>query len=137
MSVILKHDLEKFKQKTSLMKKQKSGDYVNYYKSPYSKTMEVEEGGSLFSGIGTLAKSGINFIGNNKDIIGNVAKGVGSVGSAASSIARAVESKNKLQQLQKIEELRNKALERQKQTLSEKTKNELKNKLGNGIVRVI
>lgn len=135
MPVILKHEAHKFEQKTNLLKRNPSTN--NYYKSPYMNKKEVEEGGSLFSGIGTLAKTGINFISRNKDIIGNVASGVGNVGQAASSIAKAVESSKKLEQLKKIEELRNKSIEKQKKkTLSEKTKKELENKLGDGFIRV-
>lgn len=136
MPVILKHEFDKFGQKTDLVNKRKSSDSVNNYKSPFMKTMEVEEGGSIFSSIGQLAKSGINFIGQNKDVIAKTAGAVGSMGTAASSIAKAVESNKKLEQLKKIEEMRNKAEERKQKALSDKTKKELANKLGNGFVRV-
>ena len=113
---------------------------MSHYKSPYIDELEVEEGGSLFSGIGTLAKSGINFISKNKDIISNVAKGIGGIGSAASSIAQAVKSSNELEQLQRIEELRNKALESKKRKLTaimkKKLAQELDEKSGSGFVRV-
>ena len=98
MTVILKHDLDRFEQKTDLIKKRKSSNSINNYKSPFMKTMEVEEGGSIFSSIGQLAKSGINFVGKNKDLIANTAGAVGSIGNASASIAKAVESDRKLKQ---------------------------------------
>lgn len=136
MPVILTHEEHKFKQKTDLMKKDKSRESIDYYKSPFMKNIEIEEGGSLFSGIGSIVKTGVDFIGKNKDIIGNVATGVGSVGSAAANIAKAVESNKKLEQLKKIEEIRNKTEEKKKKTLSEKTKKELAEKFGDGFTKV-
>lgn len=127
MPAILKHEQKKFQQTTNT---------TDYYKSPYIKPIELEEGGGLFSGIGSLAKTGINFLKSNKDVISNVAKGIGGVGSAAASIASAVESRNKLEQLNKIQEMRNKMIEKQSKSLSDKTKKQLQEKLGKGFITV-
>ena len=133
MPVILKHEAHKFEQKQGLINKHKT-DSHDYYKSPYLKTIENEEGGNLFSSIGTLAKTGINFIGRNKDIISNVAQGVAGVGSMATSIAKAVEASKKLEQIKQIRDARDKKI--QQKSLSEKTKRDVEKALGNGFVKV-
>lgn len=127
MPTILAHETHKFTPKTKL---------IGIETENYLVSMDKKEGDGLFSAVGNLAKTGINFVSRNKDIISNVAKGTAAVGSAAAHIASAVDSKRKLDQLQKIEELRHQAEERKRMSLSDKNKKELANKLGSGFVRV-
>lgn len=142
MPVILKQDKHKFERKKDIISRSGVGYAVIpnkvLHKTTKSETDDEEAGDGLFSSLGTLAKSGIDLISRNKDSIANVAKGVAGVGSAAASIAEAVKSSNELEQLKRIEEMRNKALEREKRKLSESTKQRLADKLrsGTGFIKV-
>lgn len=133
MPTILKHEIEKFETKKDSFIPNNTKDKFNYYKSPYIKQTETEEGGSLFSGLVSGIKSGVNLLRNNSGLISNVAKGATAIGSTAASIAQAVKSSKDLEQIKRVQEMRNNALEREKRRqLSEKTKQRLKEKLASG-----
>lgn len=53
-------------------------------------------------GLGSI----FNAIWQNKELIGNVAKGVGAVGTATAGISQAVKSKNELDKIREIKEIR-------------------------------
>lgn len=61
-------------------------------------------------GLGSL----FNTIWQNKELIGNIAKGVGSIGTATAAISQATKSKNELDKIKEIREMRERARERSK-----------------------
>jgi hypothetical protein len=89
MPVILKQNQHKFEIKKDLIIPNKVLKKTITTDSP-SEIIEQEEGDGIFSSLGMLAKSGIDLVARNKELISNVAQGVGVVGIAAAAIAQAV-----------------------------------------------
>ena len=133
MPVILKQNQYKFEIKKDLIIPNKV-----LKKTVTTEKVEQEEGDGIFSSLGMLAKSGIDLFAQNKELISNVAQGVGGVGSAAAAIAQAVKSSNELEQIKRIAEMRDKALKSERRKLSESAKQRLAEKLqsGSGFVKV-
>ena len=125
MTTVFAHDMKKYTPKTSLIGNSKHTKISLYIPEDNENDKEIEEGDGLLSGLGSIAKTGFNFIKTNKDIISNVAKGIGSVGLAASAIASAVESSKKKDQIKLIKQMREKALSDQKKKMTEKQKQQL------------
>ena len=68
-----------------------------------------------FIDLGTLINAGttaVNFIKDNKDVIGNIASGVGGIAGAAKSISDTVKASKELEHLKLINEMAKKKKER-------------------------
>ena len=91
MPIIHSHDLKKF-QSNKILSKEGQG---LSYKQPYV------QGGF----IGDLVKAGVEFAKNNPEIIKGAITTVGNIKNMATDISKAVESSNKLKELQALREI--------------------------------
>ena len=99
--------------------------YTNHERNKFG-----EGFGDVITGIVKAAQPIINTVKDNKDVIVEGAKAVGSIGSATSKIVDTIKNKNKKRDIELIRKKQNEKIERNKQTeVSQSVKDKISNTL--------
>lgn len=127
MSRIYPHNRHIFLNPGKVIVNQKKHEGREYFhKDSSNADLELEKnyvGDGLIDSIANVAKTGVDFIKNNKEIIGTVA----GIAGAAGAIARARESSKQLEQLKKIGEIRKNFINENKNDNQNNTQNNQNN----------
>ena len=95
----------------------------------------VEKRGEGLESLGNLITTGINLVKNNKDLIIQSGKAVGSLASAASKISSAIKSSQEAEDLKLIKRLRDEATAKKLPPSIEKKVDEIFTRKGDGLAR--
>ena len=114
------HEFEEHKFIGGGLKGARKARKVDYYKTVYG------NGSGIFDSIASVATPIIEGIKNNKDLIIEGGKAIGSVAGAAKAIADAKKHADELKEAEIINQIRNRNLEKKAKELSEATKEKLK-----------